>query len=218
MSEYSGRDKEDSFRESLTGKEVPVLTLDNKWYRLLSRIGHEDVQKQENRLNELLRRQGKMNTEIKEIKRLKKGLMEEIVALADAAHSGDQDSLKKLEQKKLLVEECNERMATYEDDLIDVPREIEQINKELMLMTMECCYETMQEYTDDIEEIEGWVKEIRIELKKRLVRKQEMEAKNHEIYSYMHDIFGASVVNLFDMRYNPADKHPMSAQEAGKDK
>ena len=29
----------------------------------------------------------------------------------------------------------------------------------------------------------------------------------------MHDIFGADVVDLFDMRYNPADKHPRTAEE-----
>ncbi len=46
---------------------------------------------------------------------------------------------------------------------------------------------------------------IRIELKKNVVRKQEYEISNQEIYSYMHDIFGAEVVDLFDMKYNPSD-------------
>ena len=77
-----------------------------------------------------------------------------------------------------------------------------------MLLTMECCYKTMNQNTSDIEQIEEWVTEIRIELKKRLIHKQEMEQKNHEIYSYMHDIFGAEVVNLFDMKYDPEKKHP----------
>ena len=47
--------------------------------------------------------------------------------------------------------------------------------------------------------------EIRIELKKRLIRKQEMEQRNRNIYSYMHDVFGAEVIELFDMRYNPEE-------------
>ena len=45
-----------------------------------------------------------------------------------------------------------------------------------------------------------------IELKKRLIEKQQMEQQNQEIYNYMHDIFGAEVVNLFDMKYNPEQK------------
>ena len=75
----------------------------------------------------------------------------------------------------------------------------------------------MQENTEEIEKIARWVAEIRIELKKQLVRKQEMEQKNHEIYSYMHDVFGAEVVNLFDMRYNPDENHPVLHEKIKKE-
>ena len=30
---------------------------------------------------------------------------------------------------------------------------------------------------------------------------------NHRLYSYMHDIFGADVIEIFDMQYNPEDKY-----------
>ena len=66
----------------------------------------------------------------------------------------------------------------------------------------------MQTNTQEIDRLDEWIKEIRIELKKKLIHKQECEQKNHEIYSYMHDIFGAEVINLFDMTYNPEEKHP----------
>ena len=34
----------------------------------------------------------------------------------------------------------------------------------------------------------------------------------------MHDIIGADVVDIFDMRYNPADKHPRTAEEIAAEK
>ena len=34
-----------------------------------------------------------------------------------------------------------------------------------------------------------------------LILKQEKETVNQELYSYMHDIFGADVINLFDTKY-----------------
>ena len=71
-----------------------------------------------------------------------------------------------------------------------------------MLATMDCCYDIMQENLTDIRETEQWISEIRVELKKRLVKKQEMELRNHAIYSYMHDVFGAEVIDIFDMQYN----------------
>ena len=50
-------------------------------------------------------------------------------------------------------------------------------------------------------------------VKKNVVRKQEMEIANQEIYSYMHDIFGAEVIDLFDMKYNPLEQHPKKASD-----
>lgn len=197
------------FSEALQGKKIPILTLDNKWYRLLDEESRKSVAGMETRLNELLKRQGKLNTEIKDIKKLKKKLMAEIVEMADQAEqSGDNRLTKKLEQHKNMVEECNERLEEYQDELMDLPRSIDRLNFELMLATMDCCYAAMQENTEGIKEISKWVADVRVELKKQLVRKQEMEQRNHAIYSYMHDVFGAEVLELFDMTYNPEEQHP----------
>lgn len=195
------------FSEALQGKKIPILTLDNKWYRLLDEETRARVAPTEEKLNALLKRQGKLNTETKDIKKLKKKLMQEIVSMANEAElNGGDVPAKKMEQHKKLLEECNQRLADYQDELLELPGEIDKLNLQLMLATMECCYTTMQDNTEQIDEIAAWVTKIRIELKKRLIRKQEMEQKNHEIYTYMHDVFGADVINLFDMKYNPEEK------------
>ncbi len=197
------------FSEALQGKRIPILTLDNKWYRLLDEEARKSVAGLETQLNELLKRQGKLNTETKDIKKLKKKLMAEIVEMAgEAEQSGDERLTKKLEQHKTKVEECNERLEEYQDELMELPRSIDRLNFELMLATMDCCYNTMQENTEGIKEISKWVTDVRVELKKQLVRKQEMEQRNHAIYSYMHDVFGAEVLELFDMTYNSEEQHP----------
>lgn len=213
MSKKSGKDKEDLFKDSLLGKDVPTLTLDNKWYRLLDEVGKKDVKPLEDKLNDLLKRQGKLNTESKEIKKVKKRLMEEIVSMVNEETQGDAETSAKIAENKRLVEDCNKKLESYEDEMVELPREINDINRQLMIMTMEHCYETMQDNTDDIEELGEWLTRTRIELKKNLIRKQEKEAKNHLIYSYMHDIFGPDVVDIFDLRYNPEDHHPMSKEE-----
>ena len=211
MSKKAGKLRLDVFKQALQGKNVPILTLDNKWYRLLDQRAKASVKSIENQLNNLLKRQGKLNTELKEIRKLKKNLMNEIVPLVDEAdHTGGSKALeKKIDQNKRMVEECNEMMGAHKKELEELPNQIEKLNLQLMLITMDCCYDTMQENTEEIQKIEDWVKEIRIELKKRLVRKQEMEQQNNEIYSYMHDVFGAEVVDVFDMQYNPEKKKPV---------
>jgi len=218
MAKHSGQDKKDEFELSLKGKDIPALTLDNKWYHLLGKVGFEDIKDPEKRLNDLLKRQGKVNTETREIKKVKRRLMDEIVSLMDEQQGGSDEAASKIEENKRLLKECNDKLDQYEEEIMDLPRMIDEVNKELLCITMEHCYDTMQENTDDIDELEEWIRNIRIELKKNLIRKQEKEAKNHEIYKYMHDIFGADVVDLFDMRYNPEDKHPRTAEEIAAEK
>ena len=210
MKRKSGNIRQEAFSAALKGKRVPILTLDNKWYRLLDDRTRASVKGLENQLNNLLKRQGKLNTETKEIYKLKKKLMSEIMPLVDeASKTGDKSIEKKIDQNKKLVEDCNKRMESYKEELKELPRQIDQVNLQLMTITMDCCYDAMHDNTEEIEKIEAWVKEIRVELKKRLVRKQEMEQQNHQIYTYMHDVFGADVVDVFDMQYNPEKKHPV---------
>lgn len=204
--------KVEVFSKALEGKRVPVLTLDSKWYRLLDELGRKAVREDENRLNELLRAQGKINSQIKDLKKVKKKLMDEIVPMVDEAELRPELE-QQIAKNKELIEQCNQKMDDLKDSLLDYPAKIQRVNHELMLETMAYCYESIQENTAGIEEIEKWVTDIRIELKKRLIRKQEMEQKNHEIYSYMQDIFGAEVLDLFDMTYNPQEKHPKSAEK-----
>lgn len=210
-------DKLKLYEEALAGKKVPVLTLDNKWYKLFKDLAElPGLQEQEKRLNDLIKRQGQLNVDSKNIKKLKRKLMDEIVPMVNELEQGRNKALeKKLDEHKRLIEECNEKLEAYQDELMELPGQIEQINHVLMLSTMEYCYESMRENTQQIAEIAQWVKYIRIELKKNLVRKQEMEYQNRQIYSYMHDLFGADVIDLFDMQYDPLAAEQKKAAEEG---
>ena len=129
--------------------------------------------------------------------------MDEIVQLMER---NDSVANKKIEENKRLIEECNEKLDEYRDKLLDLPPQIDEANYALMIRTMEMCYEVLRVNTKDIEEIGEWIAKVRIELKKNIVRKQEKEIKNHELYSYMHDVFGADVVEIFDMKQDFVDK------------
>ncbi len=195
--------KDEIYSPALKEKKIPILTLDNKWHRLFTQTNpNKAILRLEEELNDLLKKQGKATTASKDIKRLKKKLMQEIVENAEGTAEGNnQKALKKMEDNKRLINECNERLTMYEDQLIELPGEIDRVNRELMLQTMDICYDTLKTNETEIEETAKWVAAIRVELKKRLIRKQEMEQMNQELYSYMHDIFGAEVIEIFDMKY-----------------
>lgn len=209
--------RQESFAEALKGKKIPILTLDNKWYKLLTPKARKQVSALEQQLNIFLKRQGKLNTETKDIRKLKKQLMSEIMPLVDEAEQNQNPLLdKKIEQNTKLLEECNEKLKNYQDELLELPHKIDEVNIQLMLITMDCCYETMRESTQEIRDISEWVAQTRVELKKKLIKKQEMEQRNHAIYSYMHDLFGAEVIDMFDMQYNPEEQHPLMPGEGNK--
>lgn len=196
-----------NFDEAIKGKKIPVLTIDKKYLDLVAAVGgtpHMEALSDE--INTLLKEQGKANTEIKEIKKLKMKLMQEIVENAeDVSDSSKQEQ--KAEENKRLIMECNEKIENYEDELLDLPGQIDDLNKELMLELMDNCYSELKRNEAEIDETAKWITRIRIELKKRLVKKQDMETKNQLIYSYMHDIFGAEVIELFDMKFKGEKKN-----------
>ena len=67
--------KEDVYKKALQGNRIPILTLDNKWHRLFNMMEPDrELKRLEEKLNALLKLQGKMNTESKSIKKIKKKL------------------------------------------------------------------------------------------------------------------------------------------------
>ncbi|MDE6404134.1 MAG: hypothetical protein K2M20_00610 [Lachnospiraceae bacterium] len=197
------------FRPALVGKKIPILTLDNKWHKLFTQSEFTpELKGMEKNLNDMLKRQAKLNTESKELKKLKKKLMDEVVILADAmGEHPTKKQDKEMADHRRLIEECNEKMDAYEEELVELPRQINQLNNQLMLITMDVCYRKLQQNTKELSEIEEWISGIRRELKKKVVRKQEKEAVINRLYAYMHDIFGAEVIELFDMQYDPEEKY-----------
>ena len=200
---------EDKYRKAMEGKEIPLLPLDNKWHQLFTQTEPSPkIIKLEKQLNKLIQRQGKLNTETKEIRKVKKKLMEEIVLAADELNQGVNENIndKKLEANQRLVRECSEKLSAYQKEMETLPKEIEELNRKLMIATMEVCYGRLQQNSNEIAAITRWINNIRVELKKKVVRKQEKEEANRRLYTYMHDIFGAEMLEVFDMKYNPLEE------------
>lgn len=195
---------EDRFNEAISKTKVPILLLDNKWHRLFGKVEPtKEIKALEAQLSELLKEQGKIVNENKALKKIKADLMNEIVANMDDADDTSKANDKKLSENKKLINDANEKLAANEDRLLELPQEIDRINKALMIATMSMCYDRLKENTSMIEEIALWIKDIRIKLKKNILKKQNLEVYNAEVYSYMHDIFGPEVMEIFDMKYIP---------------
>ena len=194
--------EEEYFKEALVGKKVPVLTLDNQWHKLFTQTGENDeIHDLEEKLNEVLKRQGKVNTEIKSLSAYKKKVMQDIMNTMELPDSATKE--KKMEESKRIIEETNQKLEEYNDESLEFPKLIDEANFNLMLATMRICYAKIQSNVADIDEINQWISDFRVKLKKKVFLKQQKQIWNDELYSYMHSIFGPDVIEVFDMKYNP---------------
>ena len=193
------------FKSALINKTIPNLVLDQKWHRLFAIHGKTDeIKELESQINGLMALEARLNTRLKELKKVKSQLLNNIVKNMDNPKDSVQITLheKKQEENKRLIDEANQKIDECEDELADIPFQIRKTNEELMLLSMDYFYEKLRLNRSESNEIAEWIKQIRIDLKKNIIRKQNRDINNREIYEYLHDIFGASVIDIFDIKYD----------------
>lgn len=194
MSEFSL----EVIEKNLSRMQIPILTLDERYNLVMSdKDKTPAIRKLEAKVNNLLKKQGKVTNNIKEVKKIKARLMQEVM---DNMDDGTNDVVrqKKMEKTQKLLVEAKQKLEELEDQELELPRELRQANQELLLEFIQVCYGRLHSNRDEIELLERWINEMRVELKKKLVIKQEKELKNNNIYTYMHDLLGAELMQMFD--------------------
>lgn len=195
----------DSTLESslMKGKNIPILTLDERWHQLFGKNNKTSkILKLEAEVNSLLKRQGKVINELKELSNLKKCLMQEIVNnMEETIESQEAFRQKKLEKSRKIIKDINLKINSLENEYQILPGEIRNKNRDLLMAGIQECYERISDNNEMIKDLGEWIEKTRIELKKRVVKKEEKEAANAKMYSYMHDIIGPGYMEYFDARH-----------------
>jgi hypothetical protein len=192
----------DRFEIALKDKKIPIVTLDHKWYILFDKnLRTFTLTNLEKKLNKLLRRQGQLYNDLKEMEIAKKTLMDKILDNMDPNEDAvnGEFKIKKLDASQRLIKDLNAKITSGEQELENLPDEIDQVNKRLLIEGMSICYDAMKTNKKNIEAINTWIEEVRNELKNNVVRKQEIQDETNQIYSYMHDILGFEVLDVFDL-------------------
>lgn len=182
------------------GKKIPILTLDERWHEIFpdyDKPAH--IRELETRLNDLIKQQGKIANDLKDMKSLKTKLMQEIIAHMDVNDTEvGKLKAKKLDRNQKLIKELSEKMNNTEDELIKLPYQIKAVNEQLIIESAKVCYERLDRNNERAAEITLWVAKVRDELKDKILEKQDMEMKSSAIYSYMHDMLGPELLQDLD--------------------
>ncbi len=196
--------------EALADKKVPILALDHNWHQLfLEGDKTSAISNLEQKVDELLKRQGAINTELDELRNQKQEAMDSIVSnMHETEEENDEDS--NMDERKTLVDSINEKISMDEDELLDLPYRIDEANKELMAETMVSCFNRMHTNVHEIDEINEWIANLKIELRQKVVRKQNLELVDKNMYTYMRWLFAGDVYELFDIK---KEDHPEDTDE-----
>ncbi len=194
------REKKTAFHNIVKNRKLPILTLDGRWHELFPEdVKTPEIKELEQEVNNLLKKQGKLTNDIKDMKNLKSSLLKDIMENMDiGSDTASKEKDKKLGKNKNYINELNEKMEQAMDELGDIPYRIKEVNEELMAESIEVFYRLLEKNKEDLKEVADWIMGIREELTHRILLKQDLETKNSMIYSYMHDILGAELMELFD--------------------
>lgn len=201
------KDKNINFHKVVKDKKLPILTIDNRWHELFTEEQKTpEIKELEQKVNNLLKKQGKLVNDIKDMKKLKSNLIKDIMDNMDIGTDAvGRIKERKLGQNKQFINELNSKIDAAMDELADIPYQIKEVNEELVSHSIKCFYESLEKNKAELNEVAEWIAKIREELKQKILIKQDLEAKNSMIYSYMHDILGAELMELFD-RENGSNK------------
>lgn len=187
----------DKLKDNNAIRNIPVLTLDQRWYQLVPEVSKTDeIKFWEKRVNELLKRQGQVNDDLNEVKKIKAQLIQTVVNSMEEDDSPRHQ--KKMNQSQRLIREAKDKISSLENEEQELPAQLAEANRKLLVETAKMCYHKINENKSDLEVLDKWIDETRIKLKKNLLIKQDKENINEALYTGMHSIFGAEIMGALD--------------------
>ena len=199
------RGKTDVFFQGVHASQIPIVVLDERWHQMFRAITKPKlVQDLEDEVNMLLKKQGQVNNDLKEVKKIKNKLMQEIVAQMEVTGEDNERNNKRnktMEKNQRLILECNEKLEELENEQFEIPHRLREANERLIVAGMEIVYVQLQKGKEEEKRLANWIAKARAELRKQLLLKQEVEESNVMLYNNMHDILGAKLMEVLDNKF-----------------
>ncbi len=187
--------------EAIKNKKIAVLTLDSRWNMLFEDARKQPViKKLVKQLNGLFKEQGGTVNKVKDMKVLKKKLMNNVI---DNMEESSDENVNKLRNRKQeanhkLIGDINSQLSESSDRLMELPYEIQRVNQELLLESMLICYDTINTNNLEINALDADIERLNEQLREARVRKVSLEKETNAMYSFMHDMVGGEIIDIFD--------------------
>lgn len=185
---------------NLKKTKTPILVLDKNWHYMFppGRKSQRmlDLEKQ---LNELLKEQGRLTTQQKDYKQLKKGHMNTIVTLMEEAYNNENTKAKEdMAEAQRCIEEINQKVEDMQQRLYDIPQQMKQVNNQLLTESVQMCYDEIKSNRRRLKQLDLEISDLRHRLKDRIEEKTLKEEMIERTYTFLHNLVGPDIVNKLD--------------------
>lgn len=190
--------KRNYIEDILKSKKLPVVLLDTSWHTAKQHIQSPIIDQIEKKLQELLKEQGRLNTDYKEYTAIKQNFLKEILVLSNKAQEGDNKALEELNKMHQSTLGANQKIEEIEARLEAIDDEINSKNKEIVSEMIAIGYGFIDTYKQKNEALETEITELRLQLLQKTQQKKESEAFLKDIYNYLHNIVGREQIEVID--------------------
>lgn len=191
--------KKEYIEDILRTKKVPIVLLDPLWHAAKEHIKSKIIDKEEKELQDLLKEQGKLNTDYKEYTVIKQNFLKEILLVSgkvqESNHPDHLEELNKLHQSTL---GANQKLEDIERRLEEIDAKIEEKNKMLVSEMIAVGYSYIDNYKEQNEKLENEIAALREKLLEKTNKKKSNDAFLKEIYNYLHSIVGREQIEIID--------------------
>ncbi|HPA53918.1 MAG: hypothetical protein PHI04_08465 [Clostridiaceae bacterium] len=197
--------KDISFKDNIVRRnKIPILIYVPEWIQLFSGNKSRSMQKIIARLEALIARNKECDSELYNLEKRKKMVMNKILYLSkDINENNDKTALSKMEEAEKEIKEINRKISVLLEELESIPKQINDMNTQLLKETIKRAYELINESRSESEKCQEQVNDIRQKLAELIQKKADMEERVNKLYLFIHGMIGADEMESLDESFLP---------------
>ncbi len=186
----------------LKRNKIPPLIKDKEWIKLYGDNLTKEMKKLMEKLKELVKEEKDLHRQIIVKRKEKKGLVGKILKLSDEANNNNNEvALLKLEETKNKLLEINDEIDEIQFKMEVLPKEIENINLQLLKETVLISYNFIKEDKKRVDYLDEEIKKIRKKIGEMFEEKFEKEERVNNYYMYLHHTLGHEETDKLDKKF-----------------
>jgi len=197
--------KDINFKDNIVRRnKIPILIYVPEWIQLFSGNKSRSMQKIIAGLEELIARNKECDSELYNLEKRKKTVMNKILYLSkDINENNDKTALSKMEEAEKEIKEINRKIPVLLEELESIPKQINDMNTQLLKETIKRAYELINESRSESEKCQEQVNDLRQKLAELIQKKADMEERVNKLYLFIHGMIGADEMESLDESFLP---------------